>query len=188
MHILPVHPIQQSQGLFISGTGFPEPAGIAVHLSHGIQRKGIAEGVGKRAGFGVHLVALGNSHTDFSTEKGGFYKYSFQFEIGVIALGFIQLGQKAVGIQRVTLLPGQIVETEAVVKSGDDLMDYTFLFFSPRIRFICCRCNYCAPEPNKEKEYIQLLYRYFQYQTDQTDYTNRKYLYLELQHLYQCPQ
>ena len=154
MHILPVHPIQQSQGLFISSTGFPEPAGIAVHLSHGIQRKGIAEGVGKRAGFGVHLVALGNGHTDFSTEKGGFYKYSFQFEIGVVALGFIQLGQKAVGIQRVTLLPGQIVETEAVVKSRDDLMDYTFLFFSPRIRFICCRCNYCAPEPNKEKEYI----------------------------------
>ena len=130
MHILPVHPIQQSQRLFVSGTGFPKPAGIAVHLSHGIQRKGIAEGVGKRAGFGVHLVALGNSHTDFSTEKGGFYKYSFQFEIGVIALGFIQLGQKAVGIQRVTLLPGQIVETEAVVKSGDDLMDYTILSFS----------------------------------------------------------
>ena len=142
MHILPVHPIQQSQRLFVSGTGFPKPAGIAIHLSHGIQRKGIAEGVGKRAGFGVHLVALGNGHTDFSTEKGGFYKYPFQFEIGVIALGFIQLGQKAVGIQRVTLLPGQIVETEAVVKSGDDLMDYTFLLFSPRIRFICCRCNY----------------------------------------------
>jgi len=40
------------------------------------------------------------------------------------------LGQKAVGIQRVTLLPGQIVETEAVVKSGDDLMDYTILSFS----------------------------------------------------------
>lgn len=57
-------------------------------------------------------------------------------------------------LARLNLYPGQIVETEAVVKSGDDLMDYTFLFFSPRIRFICCRCNYCAPEPNKEKEYI----------------------------------
>ena len=125
----------------------PEACRYSCTPSHGIQRQGIAEGVGKRAGFGVHLVALGNGHTDFSTEKGGFYKYPFQFEIGVIALGFIQLGQKAVGIQRVTLLPGQIVETEAVVKSGDDLMDYTFLFFSPRIRFICCRCNYCAPEP-----------------------------------------
>ena len=151
----PSHPIQQSQRLFVSGTGFPKPAGIAVHLSHGIQRQGIAEGVGKRAGFGVHLVALGNGHTDFSTEKGGFYKYPFQFEIGVIALGFIQLGQKAVGIQRVTLLPGQIVENRGCCEKVE-MTSWTILSFSLVQESALSVVDAIIVLPNqiKKKEYI----------------------------------